>query len=626
MVLSRSWNRERTVPVMTPEVGNAPIGSDSEQILVTTSLEDSWPNGGEQVLFLGQWCCRFSRRKLLADLSYQVAPYHWDARDKLAEDYRYLAGLYERVLLNLHDCLNETHGVDHGIKYWRMVIGPWLWRYVHVVFDRFEMIRTAEAMNFDASIVLDGAFSLPPPDDTVHFNESLGSDVWNHALFARLLSQRGFGDRLRPGPPVMELTRTDDQRSPSKPLVRRLFDQYNAVALRAARENDVVMYQTYLDPREELRLGMMLGQVPCIRPALRRIDRRIPANRDQSAALTLDLPTGVPFESMIAEEIGQDLPVAFLEGFQQLDDIAADLPWPSNPRVIWTSNAHYSGDVFNVWAADKVERGVPLILGQHGGFFGTAALSPSEDHERNVSDVSLTWGWVNSDGHRYEPVGQFPAVQPLKGGFSERPNAVLVSHVMTRCAKEASASIISSQWLEYFDFQSQFIESLPEYVRKTLVVRTVSNDLGWDQVERWESRHPNVKVDAGERPLLKLVEDCRLYVATANSTTFLQAFHLGIPTILLWDPVHWELRDSADGAFRALESASVYHPDPVRAAEFIGEIWTDTDAWWRSAEVQSAVNGFNDQFNRCPPDLLYQIREVIRRTADAVPHNKNCRR
>jgi len=608
---------------MTSQGEISSIRDRSKMILVTTSLEESWPDAKEQILFLGQWCQRFSRRGLWNGLPYQVVPYHWDTRSKLAEDYRYLTDLYERALLSLHRCLNEVHHTDHGVRYWRMVAGPWLWKYLHVLFDRFEVIRTAEAVGFDTSIVLDGALSLPPPTDTAHFIDNLGSDTWNHAVFARILSLRGFGNRLQSGPPLPEPECAREQPRPLRPLARRLFDRYNTVAVRASRENDVVMYQTYLDPREELRLGVMLSQVPCIRPPLPRTGQGISPERDRRAALTLDLQVDSPFESAVAGEIRQDLPVILLEGFEQLERTSADLPWPTNPRAIWTSNAHCSGDVFNVWAAEKTERGIPLIIGQHGGHFGTSAFNPTEDHERNISDVSLTWGWTESNGHRYEPAGQFPAVQPLKGGFSERPNAVLVSHVMTRCAKEATAGIIGSQWLNYFDFQSQFIESLPEDIRKSFVIRTVYNDLGWDQVERWESRHPNVIVDAGEMPLLKLVDDCRLYVATANSTTFLQAFYLGIPTILLWDPAHWELRDSADGAFRALESASVYHPDPVHAAEFIGEIWTDTDAWWRSAEVQSAVNGFNDQFNRCPPDLLSQIKGVIYRTADAAHYNKN---
>ena len=608
---------------MTSQGGISSMRDRSETILVTTSLEESWPDAKGQILFLGQWCQRFSRRSLWNGLQHQVVPYHWDTRAKLAEDYRYLTDLYERALLSLHRCLNEVHNTDHGVRYWRMVAGPWLWRYLHVLFDRFEVIRTAEAVGFDTSIVLDGALSLPPPTDTTHAFNHLASDTWNHAVFARILSLRGFGDRLQPGPPLPE---PECAREPPKPLgslVRRLFDRYNTVAVRAFRENDVVMHLTYLDPREELRLGVMLGQVPCIRPPLPRIGQGISSERDRRAALTLDLQVDSPFESAVAGEIRQDLPIVLLEGFEQLERGSADLPWPTNPRAIWTSNAHCYGDVFNVWAAEKTERGIPLIIGQHGGG-GSSAFNPLEDHERNISDVSLTWGWTEPNGHRYEPVGHFPAVQPLKGGFSERPNAILVSQGMTRCAKAAFAGIISSQWLNYFDFQSQFIESLPEHVRRSLVIRTARSSLGfWEQVERWESRHPNVKVDDGEGPLLNLVKDCRLYVATANSTTFLQAFHLGIPTILLWDPAHNELRDSADGAFRALESVGVYHPDPVHAAEFIGEIWTNTDAWWRSVEVQSVVNGFNDRFNRCPPDLLSQIKGVIHRTADAAHHNKN---
>src|SRR6187549_1235821 len=114
------------------------------RILCTTALEETWPVG-EPTLFLGEWCRRHSRREAWSKLDHEVLPYHWDDREKLLADYRYLAALHERLLAALASALNDIHGVNHSQRYWRIVAGPWLGTFVHILFDRWTMIRRALA-------------------------------------------------------------------------------------------------------------------------------------------------------------------------------------------------------------------------------------------------------------------------------------------------------------------------------------------------------------------------------------------------------------------------------------------------------------------------------------------------
>jgi len=73
----------------------------------------------------------------------EVLPYHWDDRQKLYSDYQYLKIIYENMLKALQVQLNEIHNVDHSLRYWRILIGPWLGYFIQVVFDRWAMLKHA---------------------------------------------------------------------------------------------------------------------------------------------------------------------------------------------------------------------------------------------------------------------------------------------------------------------------------------------------------------------------------------------------------------------------------------------------------------------------------------------------
>ena len=38
---------------------------------------------------------------------------------------------------------NEIHNVDHSLRYWRILIGPWLGYFIHILFDRWIMLKRA---------------------------------------------------------------------------------------------------------------------------------------------------------------------------------------------------------------------------------------------------------------------------------------------------------------------------------------------------------------------------------------------------------------------------------------------------------------------------------------------------
>ena len=119
--------------------------------------------------------------------------------------------------------------------------------------------------------------------------------------------------------------------------------------------------------------------------------------------------------------------------------------------------------------------------------------------------------------------------------------AVLVGYTTPRQSYFLYSHPISSQWLCWLEDQFKFVEALPDYLRSTLLVRLYGTDFGWDQVERWQDRYPNIALyNAQEsKTLIDLLPQARVLISTYNATPYLETLAMDVPTIMFWNPNHW---------------------------------------------------------------------------------------
>jgi len=384
---------------------------------------------------------------------------------------------------------------------------------------------------------------------------------------------------------------------------------YVQLASVLTRNRDAFFLATYLPFGDEMRLDLRLGQVPQrwqpVPPVRVAVDLRqrqwLAAGENRSE-----------FETCARTLIPQQIPTAYLEGYGQLVEQIAALPWPKQPKLIWTSNSETSDDVFKAWAAEKVEQGSPLVIGQHGGHYGVGRWSFAEDHDAAISDSYLSWGWSKPGQPKFKPMGQLKKKLPLGVRHAEQPGALLVTAVVPRYSYWMYSLMVSRQWLDYFNDQCAFVESLPAPIRNALTVRLYSKDYGWDQVRRWRERFPDLRLDKGQSGINSLIRRSRLYISTYNATTFLESFTMNVPTVIYWNPNHWELRDSAISYFEDLKRVGIFHETPQAAARHVAAIWEDVDAWWTSLAVCEVLEPFKENYCYLCEDLVARVETNLR--------------
>ena len=585
-----------------------------DRTLITTADERTWPKDTtEPVLFLGEWCLRYSRKHIWSKYDAEVAPYHWDDRTKLHQDYQYLETLYENILIALTGKLNQIHQTNYSFRYWRIVVGPWLGYFIQVVFDRWYMLKqTVDQREVSVCRVLNRSAQSAIPNDMEDFIHRYVDEEWNEYIYGQLL-KICWDDSVR----VEEVDckgdrvgRFDKEVIAWKPKLREQFDKAICWFNRLFPKNDsVFLISTGFSLKIEAILQIKLKQFPKLWRS-----RAVPVIEVdmQKRDWLLDgfNPLKGSFEEVVCKLIPMQLPAVYLEGYHSIISIVSDLHWPDKPKIMFTSMAYSADDLFKIWSADKIETGSQLAISQHGGHFGMNPFSFHEEHQIKISDKWISWGWSDCTRPQIVPVGIVKEADRMMD-YDPNGGGLMVEMTMPRYSYHLYAAPISRQYLDYFDDQKKFLQELPTALRKQVLVRLYVHDYGWDQVERWSNEVPDVRIDSGHQNIRRLVKSSRIYISTYNATTYLESLTWNIPTIMFWNSDHWEMKDEAIAYFDLLKSVGIFHDTPVSAAQKMLEVWDDVDGWWKSSEVQTVRLRFCEKFSKKSKGSLDELCSLL---------------
>lgn len=587
--------------------------NDSDVTLVTTDLEDTLPLDGK-VLFLGEWCKPYFRENQ-STLDHETIPYHWNNRQKLANDFNLLQEIRSSVLKDLSLCLNKLHGVNHSEQYWDLLLGYWLNSFIAIAIDRYSSIEQAASYcNNFKTFVFEVQNEFLASSNSVEFIKlSSENSLWNHAFFAMAIREIG-------GCRVSKLDAKKTQDIGLIPIskfsfVKTYLKSKVGFAIAYIKRNDkYFLTSTYLPFWRLLKLEISLRQLPLPRFYKTNKDNFIYSKKLRDWSLPI-LREQSEIEKFSRKYLPLFIPRIFIEGYQDLKNADKSNLYPK-ANVIFTSNQHFSDDFFKSFVANKMELGSRLVVGEHGGL-GVGLFNGAHQYELGISNCYLTTGWSNPKVQQLVPIGNFrSSVAAVRSSMDG--NALLVCGNMPRYATDIRAMALSSQTLDYFSDQFTFVDCLPQYIRSHLLVRLYSEDYGWDQLPRWQERFASINLDNGRAPIWRVAKQCRIFIATYNATTYIEAFSKNFPTIMFWDPRSWEVKPEAKTYFDELEMAGIFHATPESAAKHLSSIWPDISGWWFSDKVQNARVKFCNTYAREEVNCVNLIKKVLIRECSKV--------
>ena len=148
-------------------------------------------------------------------------------------------------------------------------------------------------------------------------------------------------------------------------------------------------------------------------------------------------------------------------------------------------------------------------------------------------------------------------------------------------------------------------------IRKLIIYRPYHTDFGWCIRERFASQLPWLHVSEPDEDYNNSLLNASLVIADQNQTTFLETFAANIPTLLFWNPHHWELRDSAQPYYDELKRTGILHDTPESAANKINEIYPNPVGWWAKPDIQEAKNSFCNKFAYVSDEWLQEWKTEL---------------
>ena len=589
--------------------------TDAPRYLITTADERTW-KFDRPVLFLGEWCRLYDRKHVWSKMDAIVAKPYGINQEQRDKNFRFAREIEEQLILILKNELNYVHGTKHDVRYWKIVLGHWLRRYVDVIFNRYHALKQC-VCNYKINGI-SSFFSRKYGLETLNsgdFIYACNDDMWNSVLYGYVFDLLKINKALKIDKVSISeiagfrISETAKDGYIKRKLALLVHHGIESLTNNLVFKNDAFIINSYLPRVQELRLQLCFGQMPKIwrspkldslpepnRNLRQEIERRILKNDDED------------FFHCVKKFIFKTIPVCYLEGFSLLCKRVKELPWPTSPKFIFTSNNFDTGEIFKIWTALKTETGIPYYAGQHGNNYGTHQYI-CNTIEEITSDKFLTWGW--KDGlKQHIPAFIFKTVSRKTRAYNPYGGLLLIQICLNH---KISIWDGYPEFIKYFAEQQNFIEKLNSPCRKTLTVRLHAEYRihGWSEQARWRDFDPDLNIDDGKQSIRKLIQKSRLVIYSYDSTGILETLSQNIPTLAFWQNGLEHLRETAKPYYQLLIDAGIVHLSPESIAQKVNEVWDDVTAWWDGEEIQKARGQFCDRYAHVSKQPMRDLMKLL---------------
>lgn len=591
-----------------------------ERILLT---REPVPAGVDPNSTLGGWWCDPERTTLGACL-----PNPWDDRSAIAVFDAYCHTLASWLTDRLAPQLNGIHGTSHSREYWDLMLGPWLQLAVPTVIDRRLFCVTAHAVAPNAHF-LTGPEVQPPPTMSSAV-DGYGSDEGNLRLMTAIVRALALEEARASTVSHVPLASSDAHRDEARPptLPSRLASLLRMRPSVLLRTLNTVLAQRFF-ARQRGRRVALVGQINMSLSDMVSLWRRVPGMRlarsetpqlragqpAPSAANVARKPLGEiefsdPIERLITTLLPKLTPRTLIEEYPSVVAESERAYGKASHVVV----GNYSIDeVQNEFIARSSEAGKGVAFAQHGGSYGQARIHPAERLELRRGSVFASWGEWQKESVRPTPS---PYINRLHNKHQGGRKVVIVESLSSRFPYPIrfESSPLGAQTYEVDAQVRAFIETItaPE-VRRSVVLKRFpifSNFTRDEALERLPHRLPRNPPLATD-----WFRVARIAIVTYPDTPLIEAIVMNVPTIALWNPDHWEMRDDAAPHFAALVEAGIVHYEPKGAAAKLESVYATADEWWRGSEIQEARQQFLERFAK-PGDWVAAWAELLREVAE----------
>ena len=577
------------------------------QFLITTSEISTWDLSKDLVL-LGEWCnsynSNFSKKFIVAK------PYGISIAQR-KKDLELIHQIYNTFFPQLTKILNNYHKKNYSDRYWKILIGHWFIKFIEITVNRHNnILECIKNHKIKETIFFRGdAFDLSCAN-RYELETLCNNNFWNNIFYKEIFRcYKNFGIKIKLN--FYKERPIHHENSVSLNIKKNARKMINFVQGMLSRNDEILIINPYLSRLDEVKLHLLLGQMPKIwltNPLFQKRDIKKSLRLKLEKKLKINNSIGIHrlFKNLIFKAI----PSCYLENYADLDMECENLNWPKNPKAIFTSNNFIFDEIFKIYTAKCVENKCTYIVGQHGSSYGSHIYYRT--NEEVTSDKFLTWGWNNKYKNTI-PMFNFKRKPNNLVNKKEGDLLIIFEPKNLRSNTWDTDYIFSKNW----EKQLLFINSLPTKIKEKLIIRLHKASLNpnygeWCDVKRLKDNDPKIKVDLGFKRVEKLLSNSRLALICYDSTLIMELIANNFPFIVFLPQGLQHLKPNFRKDYQKLYDCGLIFKDYKQLNHQVNAIWDKVDDWWNSKKIRTSIENFKLIYSRDATNKLIRIEEIIK--------------
>jgi len=557
----------------------------------------------DDVTLMGLWCLPLHSDSMGDNVKYRVLESPWKTQQELLQVCEEVENLYQDLIHIFSKILNDFHELRESVRFWKILIGPWLYWLINVGYDKYFRLLKANEKNCGPLLGLPVNYFITPKDTSdFTFNINYG-DTYNLQIITSIAYLINFPVVISESQDVTFINANKDvcfrQKNISLKikiyhLIQKLFYSYANIILYNSYHSFRFVYNLFLESNGKI------VEFPCDNEVLGESSLISNAQfrqkfKEKIFSLISGQKTGT-IKEVILQLASEQIPICFLEGFSKLKNSSKKKFGVKIPKKIASASSWYCDELFKLWAADSVSKGTKLLGLQHGGNYGASSYLFNEQHELEITDQYFTWGWKDNLNKKIIPS---PA-QKLLDIIRYFPGRSVCDDILYLGTSGSRFLLqfpeVPEKFPKYYGNQVEFISNLSSILTKRLKIRLHNEDGIWQIQKRLSQKFAGLNFETLDLPFRNSIAKAKIIVCDHLSTTFIEVLASNIPIILFWDPEIVCLRSSAQPYFDQLKEIGILHDSAKSAAEFLNLRYEEIGKWWYSSECQSVVNNFCNTF------------------------------
>lgn len=575
----------------------------------------------EELIFLGHWCIKDEELKSTKK-NFQIVPHHWNDRDKLLQDTELIRNNYEYLLEELTRKLNKIHKLNWTKRQWRILIGPWLHKFLEICLDRWNSIEKAEScFKISNTFIHENKIQDLYTNSYTDLSNKCKKNDWNNIFYNLIIKfKKTIPYTILPYDSLEveyknHLFWTLDSNYIKKKL--KEFIKFNLITnlFRIFKKHDqIAIIEHYMSITEFTKIKLNFLNLPLFDFTKNNIKFQTKRNKLLRNKLIFKYDGKKNFLNFCKKVIPNIFPKIYLEDFTNLKQLADESALPKNPKFIITAISHWHDEVFKLWAAFNIEKKSKLYIIQHGGSYGANLFSFFEEHEIEISDKFFVWGWSDQAKNLCNiPINIIRNSD--YGKWNKNGTFLLMTNYLTKgyVSQMHPTSHNAEKSKEYSKLITFLISNLTSRVNTKIKLRPYP---GGDAIPKNIQNFVTEKkiLISKEKFIKKEYYQSKLIIcAYYFSSTFLECMALNLPCILMLDERFDPFRKSINELIENLCKTNICHKSIDSLCDHLNFVEGDIELWWESPEVIKAKNEFCNYFANKNSSVSDSILKIIKK-------------